>query len=123
MSGHGEGERRALGQVLDSSRSLGMTWKECVGVREAPPIPLLRPFDPAYATAHLRQGERNTPLLGMERPYFVSRFRGGNGEDGCWQRWGERFANRPYGDWSSLSGNGLQGVDQEKRGMTSSPKS
>ena len=41
------------------------------GGRGAPPIPLLRPFDPA-------QGERNTLHPGMERPYFVSRFRGAN---------------------------------------------
>ena len=45
---------------------------------EAPPIPLLRPFDGAHATADLRQGERNTTPLGMGRPYFVSRFRCGN---------------------------------------------
>ena len=42
-----------------------------VGGWDTPPIPLLRPFD-------LAQGERNTPPPGMERPYFVSRFRGGN---------------------------------------------
>ena len=46
--------------------------------RGAPPIPLLRPFDPAPASADLRQGERNTLPPGMEGPYFVSRFRGGN---------------------------------------------
>ena len=39
--------------------------------RDTPPIPLLRPFDPA-------QGERNAPPPGMEWPYLVSRFRGGN---------------------------------------------
>ena len=43
-----------------------------------PPILLLRPFDSAPASADLRQGERNTPPLGVERPYFVSRFRGRN---------------------------------------------
>ena len=44
--------------------------------RDTPPIPLLRPFDSAHASAHLRQGERNAPPPGMERPYLVSRFRG-----------------------------------------------
>ena len=29
--------------------------------REHHPIPFLRPFDSAHATAHLRQGERNSP--------------------------------------------------------------
>ena len=38
---------------------------------DAPPIPLLRPFDSA-------QGERNVPPPGMKRPYFVSRVRGRN---------------------------------------------
>ena len=31
---------------------------------DTPPIPLLRPFDSAHATAHLRQGERNAPPWG-----------------------------------------------------------
>ena len=76
----GERERWVLGQVLDSSRSLGMTQKRVVsGYGEPPPIPLLRPFDSTHATAHLRQGERNTPPIGMERPSFVSWFMGGNG--------------------------------------------
>ena len=33
MPGHGEGEKLVLGQFLDSSRSLGMTRKGCVGAR------------------------------------------------------------------------------------------
>ena len=41
------------------------TEKGVLGVRGPPPIPLLRPFDPAHATAYLRQGERNTLPLGM----------------------------------------------------------
>ena len=45
---------------------------------DTPPIPLLRPFDSAHATAHLRQGERNASPPGMERPYFVSGFGGRN---------------------------------------------
>ena len=49
--------------------------KGVLGVWGAPPIPLLRPFDSAHATAYLRQGERNTPPLGMYVPYFVSLLR------------------------------------------------
>ena len=45
---------------------------------DTPPIPLLRPFDSAHATADLRQGERNASPPGMERPYFVSGFGGRN---------------------------------------------
>ena len=46
--------------------------------RDTQPIPLLRPFDSAHATAHLRQGERNAPPPGMEWPYLVSRLGGRN---------------------------------------------
>ena len=42
------------------------------GRGDTPAIPLLRPFDSAHASAHLRQGERNTPPLGMDVPYYVS---------------------------------------------------
>ena len=42
------------------------------GRGDTPPIPLLRPFDSAHATAHLQQGERNAPPLGIDVPYFVS---------------------------------------------------
>ena len=57
-------QRRTYGPLRDLSITPG--WG-----REAPPIPLLRPFDSA-------QGERNTPPPGMGMPYFVSRFRGGD---------------------------------------------
>ena len=87
VAGYGEGERWVLGQVLDSSRQRRTysaeprndTEKGMSGYGEPPPIPLLRPFDSAHATAYLRQGERNTPPIGMERPSFVSWFMGGNG--------------------------------------------
>ena len=57
-------QRRTYGPLRDLS--VTPSWG-----REAPPIPLLRPFDSA-------QGERNTPPPGMGMPYFVSRFRGGD---------------------------------------------
>ena len=64
-----------------------------VGGWDTPPIPLLRPFD-------LAQGERNTLPLGMERPYFVSRFRGGN--DGyarvSWRGMGRATSRSPLRD-------------------------
>ena len=43
---------------MDSGSGAGMTGGD------QPHIPFLRPFDSAHATAHLRQGERNTPSLG-----------------------------------------------------------
>ena len=49
-------------RIIDPTRRVRTT--HGVGP-ETPPIPLLRPFDPA-------QGERNTLPLGMERLYFGS---------------------------------------------------
>ena len=43
---------------VDSGSGAGMTGGDL------PHIPFLRPFDSAHTTAHLRQGERNTPSLG-----------------------------------------------------------
>ena len=67
-TGGGEAGAGASARFLAEPRNDMERRVPCVGVREAPPIPLLRPFDSAYASADLRQGERNTPPLGMERP-------------------------------------------------------
>ena len=83
----GEGEQSMLGGwvmylALLGSRSPepieGPLRNSRVWGRDTPPIPLLRPFDSAHASAHLRQGERKSPPPGMERLYLVSGFRGGN---------------------------------------------
>ena len=79
-------ERNVRGQVLDPSRSLGMTGKEGMdsgsgaGMTggDQPHIPFLRPFDSA-------QGERNTPSLGGWIPVsgHGNDGRGGGGPFGC----------------------------------------
>ena len=79
--------------------------------RDTPPIPLLRPFDSAHASAHLRQGERNAPPPGMERPYLVSRFRG---EDDGYAKVSSR--ERVLGLPSAARNRGYAKVSSRERG-------
>ena len=67
---------------------------------DTPPIPLLRPFDLAHATGIFDRASGIPRPLGMERPYFVSRFIGGN--DGyarvSWRGMGRATSRSPLRD-------------------------